>query len=58
METAKMWHARVQSYAEIAADPQVKHMHSLVTVPGAGKSGAPVTLVNHPVRYDGVEPPK
>jgi len=22
-------------------------------VPGGGKTGAPVTLVNHPVRYDG-----
>jgi crotonobetainyl-CoA:carnitine CoA-transferase CaiB-like acyl-CoA transferase len=25
----------------------------LITVAGAGKSGAQVTLVNHPVRYDG-----
>jgi crotonobetainyl-CoA:carnitine CoA-transferase CaiB-like acyl-CoA transferase len=28
-------------------------MGSLVTVPGAGGGGAPVMLVNHPVRYDG-----
>jgi crotonobetainyl-CoA:carnitine CoA-transferase CaiB-like acyl-CoA transferase len=28
-------------------------MQALVTVPGGGKAGAPVTLVNHPVRYDG-----
>ena len=26
----------VQGYAEIVEDPQVKHMKSLVTVPGAG----------------------
>ena len=38
---------------EIVEDPQVKHMKSLVTVPGAGEAGAPVTLVNHPVLYDG-----
>ena len=48
-----MWHARVQDYAGIRADPQVAHMRSLVTVAGAGANAAPVTLVNHPVRYDG-----
>ncbi len=53
MEPLKIWHARVQGYADIVEDPQVKHMQSLVTVPGAGKTQAPVTLVNHPVRYDG-----
>jgi crotonobetainyl-CoA:carnitine CoA-transferase CaiB-like acyl-CoA transferase len=53
MEQAKIWHARVQSYADLVDDPQVKHMQALVTVRGAGETGAPVTLVNHPVRYDG-----
>jgi crotonobetainyl-CoA:carnitine CoA-transferase CaiB-like acyl-CoA transferase len=53
MEQAQIWHARVQSYADIIEDPQVRHMQSLITVAGAGKSGAQVTLVNHPVRYDG-----
>jgi crotonobetainyl-CoA:carnitine CoA-transferase CaiB-like acyl-CoA transferase len=53
MEQTQIWHARVQDYADIVADPQVKHMQALVTVPGGGKTGAPVTLVNHPVRYDG-----
>jgi len=53
MEQAQIWHARVQDYADLAQDPQVKHMEALVTVEGAGKTGAPVTLVNHPVRYDG-----
>ena len=53
MEAAQIWHARVQGYAEIAEDPQVKHMQALVTVAGGGKTGAPVTVVNHPVRYDG-----
>ena len=53
MEALKIWHAPVQSYAQVAEDPQVKHMQSLVTVAGAGDGGAPVTLVNHPVLYDG-----
>jgi crotonobetainyl-CoA:carnitine CoA-transferase CaiB-like acyl-CoA transferase len=53
LERADVWHARVQDYAGIRADPQVAHMRSLVTVAGAGTSGAEVTLVNHPVRYDG-----
>jgi len=53
MEPLKIWHAPVQSYDQIVEDPQVKHMEALVTVPGAGPTKAPVTLVNHPVRYDG-----
>ncbi len=48
-----IWHAPVQGYAEIVDDPQVRHMASLVTVDGAGDTGAPVTLLNHPVLYDG-----
>ncbi len=53
MEPLKIWHAPVQGYAEIAEDQQVRHMKSLVTVPGCGEAGAPLTLVNHPVLYDG-----
>ena len=53
MQPLGIWHAPVQGYAEIAADSQVEHMQSLVTVPGAGESSAPVTLLNHPVLYDG-----
>jgi crotonobetainyl-CoA:carnitine CoA-transferase CaiB-like acyl-CoA transferase len=53
LEAKKLWHAPVQDYAAIAEDPQVKHMEALVTVPGAGPTAAPITLVNHPLRYDG-----
>jgi len=52
-EPKGIWHAPVQDYAQIMEDPQVKHMQALVTIPGAGESKAPVTLVNHPIRYDG-----
>jgi crotonobetainyl-CoA:carnitine CoA-transferase CaiB-like acyl-CoA transferase len=53
MEPLKIWHAPVQDYPAIRDDPQVKHMRSLVTVAGAGESKAPVTVVNHPILYDG-----
>jgi crotonobetainyl-CoA:carnitine CoA-transferase CaiB-like acyl-CoA transferase len=53
LEPLKIWHAPVQDYAQIVEDPQVRHMQSLVTVQGTGDSGAAVTLLNHPVLYDG-----
>src|SRR6516165_2226912 len=53
LEAARIWHAPVQDYDSLLDDPQVKHMQALVTVHGGGKTNAPVTLVNHPVRYDG-----
>jgi crotonobetainyl-CoA:carnitine CoA-transferase CaiB-like acyl-CoA transferase len=53
MEPLGIWHAPVQGYAEIAEDPQVRHMRSLLTVPGSSDTGAPLTLLNHPVLYDG-----
>src|SRR5262249_52462377 len=53
MEPRRIWHAPVQDYADVVADAQVRHLGSLVSVPGAGPSGASVTLVNHPLRYDG-----
>jgi crotonobetainyl-CoA:carnitine CoA-transferase CaiB-like acyl-CoA transferase len=53
MEHAQIWHARVQGYGDLVDDPQVRHVQALVTVRGAGETAAPVTLVNHPVRYDG-----
>jgi crotonobetainyl-CoA:carnitine CoA-transferase CaiB-like acyl-CoA transferase len=53
LEAARIWHAPVQDYDGVLKDPQVKHMQALVTVHGGGNAHAPVTLVNHPVRYDG-----
>jgi crotonobetainyl-CoA:carnitine CoA-transferase CaiB-like acyl-CoA transferase len=49
-----IWHSPVNDYTALADDPQVKHNGSFITVPGA--TGAPVTLVGHPVRYDGKSP--
>jgi crotonobetainyl-CoA:carnitine CoA-transferase CaiB-like acyl-CoA transferase len=50
----KIWHAPVNDYASVVQDPQVLHNHSFVTVPGA--TGSPITLVSHPVKYDGKTP--
>lgn len=49
-----VWHAPVNDYDAVVADPQVRHNGNFVTV--AGATGAPVTLVRHPVRYDGAAP--
>ena len=54
LERHRIWHAPVNDYAEVVADPPVRHNRNFVTLPGA--TGAPVTLVNHPVRYDGAAP--
>jgi crotonobetainyl-CoA:carnitine CoA-transferase CaiB-like acyl-CoA transferase len=54
LEGHGIWHAPVNDYAQVLADPQIRHNESFVTVPGA--TGAPVTLVGHPVRYDGQAP--
>jgi crotonobetainyl-CoA:carnitine CoA-transferase CaiB-like acyl-CoA transferase len=48
---AGVWHSVVNDYRALLDDPQVKHNGSLITVPGA--TGSDVTLVNHPIRYDG-----
>lgn len=51
LEARRVWHARVNDYDDVVADPQVVHNGSFMTVPSV--TGAEVTLVNHPIRYDG-----
>jgi crotonobetainyl-CoA:carnitine CoA-transferase CaiB-like acyl-CoA transferase len=51
----EIWHAPVNDYEAVKEDPQVKHNESIVTIPGA--TGTPITLVRHPVRYNGEIPP-
>ncbi len=51
---AGIWHSAVNDYTKMARDPQVIHNKSFVTVQGATES--PITLVNHPVKYDGETP--
>jgi crotonobetainyl-CoA:carnitine CoA-transferase CaiB-like acyl-CoA transferase len=54
LEAARIWHARVQDYQDLQADPQLKHLGIFKTVDGA--RGTPVTMVLHPARYDGRSP--
>lgn len=50
----RVWFAPVNTYADVVADPQVAHNHSFTTFehPEAGT----VTVLAHPVTYDGVRP--
>lgn len=50
----KIWHSPVNDYAAVVQDPQVLHNKSFMTVPGA--TGSPITLVGHPIKYDGKSP--
>ncbi len=54
LEARGIWHAAVNDYADVVADPQVAHNKNFRTVNGA--TGSPITLVSHPVRYDGEVP--
>ncbi len=54
LEERSVWHAPVQDYAAVAEDPQVRHLGSFETVPSA--TGTPLTVVKHPVKYDGSTP--
>ncbi|WP_354267409.1 CoA transferase [Bradyrhizobium ottawaense] len=53
-EARGIWHAAVNDYADVVADPQIAHNKNFQVVTGA--TGAPITLVSHPVRYDGEQP--
>jgi crotonobetainyl-CoA:carnitine CoA-transferase CaiB-like acyl-CoA transferase len=49
-----VWHAPVNDYDAVVADPQVQHLRSFTIV--EGESGVPISLVAHPVFYDGEAP--
>ena len=50
----KIWHSPVNDYAAVVKDPQVVHNKTFMTVPGA--TGTPITLLGHPIKYDGKSP--
>ena len=54
LEAARIWHAPVQDYSDLQADPQLRHLGVFKTADGA--RGAPITMVMHPARYDGQSP--
>jgi crotonobetainyl-CoA:carnitine CoA-transferase CaiB-like acyl-CoA transferase len=51
LEAARIWHAPVQDYSDLLADPQLQHLEVFKSAEGA--RGAPITMVMHPARYDG-----
>ncbi|NOJ50088.1 CaiB/BaiF CoA transferase family protein [Bradyrhizobium archetypum] len=54
LESRGIWHARINDYSDVVVDPQVIHNKSFQVVKGA--TGAPITLVSHPICYDGEVP--
>lgn len=52
-EAHGVWYGRVQSYDDLATDPQVAHSQVFAEVDVRGRK---VRLVNHPNRYDGKVP--
>ena len=50
-----LWHAPVNDYAGVENDPQVAYLGSFEKVQGATET--PLTLVKHPVQYNGEVPP-
>ena len=50
----QIWHSVINDYSSVAKDPQVVHNKSFVTLPGA--TGTPITLLTHPIRYEGKSP--
>ncbi|SAK77869.1 L-carnitine dehydratase/bile acid-inducible protein F [Caballeronia catudaia] len=49
-----IWHSRINDYSDVVVDPQVRHNKSFVTIQGA--TGSDITLVRHPITYDGAVP--
>lgn len=50
-----IWHMPVKDYDELRDDAQLAHLG--VFIDAESVEGAPVTLLNHPLRYDGAAPP-
>jgi crotonobetainyl-CoA:carnitine CoA-transferase CaiB-like acyl-CoA transferase len=53
-EASKVWYSVVEDYDSLLANPQLRHLGAFETLEGAG--GEMVTLLKHPVRYDGKIP--
>jgi crotonobetainyl-CoA:carnitine CoA-transferase CaiB-like acyl-CoA transferase len=51
LKSLDIWCAPVNDYDTVLSDPQVRYNHNFITAESA--RGTPITLVNHPVRYDG-----
>ena len=54
LDAAGIWNAEVEGYDSLPNNPQLQHLEAFPTMTGV--TGAEVTLVGHPVRYDGEAP--
>ena len=54
LDAAGIWNAMVEDYDDLQLNPQLRHLGTFCTMEGA--TGALVTLVGHPVQYDGEAP--
>jgi crotonobetainyl-CoA:carnitine CoA-transferase CaiB-like acyl-CoA transferase len=54
LDKENIWNARVNDYAAVLEDPQVRHNGSFVELESA--TGVPLTVLAHPAKYDGERP--
>jgi crotonobetainyl-CoA:carnitine CoA-transferase CaiB-like acyl-CoA transferase len=54
LATRGVWHSRINDYADVPNHPQVRHLDKFRTVTSV--TGAPITLVSNPLRFDGKSP--
>jgi len=55
LDAAGIWNTLVEDYDDLARNPQVQHLGAIRAITGA--TGAPITLLAHPVQFDGQSPP-
>ena len=55
LDAAGIWNAEVEDYDGLPNNPQLQHLDAFPTAKGV--TGAEVTFVGHPVRYDGAALP-
>lgn len=52
---AGVWHELVRDYDNLRDNPQVRHLGAFIDAQTQG--GSPMTMLAHPIRYDGATPP-
>jgi crotonobetainyl-CoA:carnitine CoA-transferase CaiB-like acyl-CoA transferase len=55
LQQQAIWHMPVKDYDDLRGDAQLQHLGTIVDATGA--EGAQVTLLGHPLRFDGAAPP-
>ncbi|KLN53944.1 CaiB/BaiF CoA transferase family protein [Variovorax paradoxus] len=55
LQKQAIWHMPVKDYDDLRDDAQLAHLGTFVDTQGA--EGEPVTLLGHPLRFDGAAPP-